>query len=94
MGGQCRWRLDEELRSANGLTRRSGDWINRIGCLTKGTAPSGVEIDLPKGGADEGNRRLRGLEPNRIPCKKNRLCIIVGCITLCLSAGIYRLQES
>jgi hypothetical protein len=27
-------------------------------------------------------------------CQKNRLRIIVGCIALCLSAGIYRVQES
>jgi hypothetical protein len=27
-------------------------------------------------------------------CRKNRLCIIVDCIALCLSAGIYRVQES
>jgi hypothetical protein len=26
-------------------------------------------------------------------CKKNRLHIIVGCIALCLSDVIYRLQE-
>jgi hypothetical protein len=92
--GQCRWRSDGELRSADGLTRRSSGWINRIDRLTRGMAPGGVEIDLPGGGADEGNGRLRGSEPNRIPCRNNRLCIIVGCISLCLSTGIYRVLES
>jgi hypothetical protein len=58
VGGQCRWRSDGELRSADGLTRRSGGWINRIGRLTRGAAPGGVEIDLPGGGADEGSGRL------------------------------------
>jgi hypothetical protein len=94
VGGQCRWQSDGELRSADDLTRRSGGWINRIGYLTKGAAPGGVEIDLPEGGADESSGRLRGSEPNRIPCRKNRLRIIVGCITLCLSVGIYKVQES
>jgi hypothetical protein len=91
---QCRWRSDGELRSADDLTRRSGGWINRIGRLTRGTAPGGVEIDLPGGGADEGSGRLRGSKPNRIPCRKNRLHIVVGCIVLCLSAGIYIMQKS
>jgi hypothetical protein len=68
VGGQCRWRSDGELRFADGLTRRSGDWINRIGCLTRGAAPDGVEIDLSRGGADEGNGRLRGSKPNLMPC--------------------------
>jgi hypothetical protein len=90
VGGQCRWRSDRELRTADGLTRRSGCWINRIGRLTRGAASGGVEIDLPRGGADEGSERLRGSEPNLMPCRKNRLRIIVGCITLCLLAGIYR----
>jgi hypothetical protein len=58
VGGQCRWRSDGELQSADGLTRRSGDWINRIGRLTRGVPPGGVEIDLPEGGTDEGSRRL------------------------------------
>jgi hypothetical protein len=84
VGGQCRWRLDGEFRSADGLTRRSDGWINRIGRLTRGAAPGGVEID----------GRLRGSEPNLMPCRKNRLRIIVGCIALCLSANIYRVQES
>jgi hypothetical protein len=92
VGGQCQWRSDGELRSADGLTRRSGGWINRIGCLTRGTPPSGVEIDLSGGGTDEGSGRLRGSEPNQIPCGKNKLGIIVGCIALCLSAGIYRVR--
>jgi hypothetical protein len=94
VGGQCRWRSDEELRSVDALTRRSSGWINRIDCLTRGVAPSRVEIDLPRGGTDEGSGRLRGLKPNRIPCRKNRLGMIVGCIVLCLSADIYRVQES
>jgi hypothetical protein len=94
VGGQCRWRSDGEFRSADDLTRRSGGWINRIGRLTSSTTPGGVEIDLPRGGADEGSERLRGSEPNLMPCRKNRLRIIVGCIALCLSAGIYRIQES
>jgi hypothetical protein len=94
VGGQCRWRSDGELRSADGLTRRTGGWINRIGRLTRGAVPGGVEIDLPGGGADEGSGRLRGSELNRIPCRKNKLCIIVGCFALCLSAGIYKIQES
>jgi hypothetical protein len=51
-------------------------------------APGGVEIDLPGGGADEGSGRLRGSIPNLMSCRKNRLRIIVGCIALCLSAGI------
>jgi hypothetical protein len=58
VGGQCRWRSDGELRSADGLTRRSGGWINRIGRLTRGTTLGGVEIDLPGGGTDEGSGRL------------------------------------
>jgi hypothetical protein len=94
VGGQCRWRSDGELRSADGLTRRSDSWINRIGRLTRGAAPGGVKIDLFGDGADEGSGRLRGSEPNLMPCKKNRLRIVVGCIALCLSAGIYRVQES
>jgi hypothetical protein len=94
VGGQCRWRSDGELRSADGLTRRSGGWINRIGRLTRGAAPGGVEIDLPRGGVDEGSRRLRVSEPTLMPCRKNRLRIIIGCIALCLSSGIYRVQES
>jgi hypothetical protein len=94
VGGQCLWRSDGELRSADDLTRRSGDWINRIGRLTRGAAPGGVKIDLPGSGADEGSGRLRGSKPNRIPCRKNRLHIIVGCFTLCLSTDIYRVQES
>jgi hypothetical protein len=85
---------DGELRSADDLTRRSGDWINRIGRLTRVAAPGGVDVDLPGGGVDEGSGRLRGSEPNWIPCRKNRLRIIVGCIALCLSVGIYRVQES
>jgi hypothetical protein len=93
VGGQCRWRSDGELRSADGLTRRSGGWINRIGRLTRGTVLGGVEIDLPGGGADEGSRRLQRSEPNLMPCRKNRLHIIVGYIALCVSAGIYRVQE-
>jgi hypothetical protein len=44
VGGQ--WRSDGGRRSADGLTRRSDGWINRIGRLTRGVAPSGVEIDL------------------------------------------------
>jgi hypothetical protein len=64
------------------------------GRRTRGAAPGGVEIDLPGGGADEGSGRLQGSEPNRIPCRKNRLCIIIDCIALCLSADIYRVQES
>jgi hypothetical protein len=40
------------------LTRRSDGWINRIGRLARGAARGGVEIDLPGGGADEGNERL------------------------------------
>jgi hypothetical protein len=36
VGGQCRWRSDGELRSADGLTRWSDSWINRIGRLTRG----------------------------------------------------------
>jgi hypothetical protein len=94
VGGQCRWRSDGELRSADGLTRRSGGWINRIGRLTRGAAPGGVEIDLPGGGADKGSGRLRGSKPNLMSCRKNRLRIIVGCIALCFSAGIYKVQES
>jgi hypothetical protein len=94
VGGQCRWRSDGELRSADGLTRQSGGWINRIGRLTRGATPGGVEINLLGGGADEGSGRLRGLEPNLMSCRKNRLRIIVGCIALCLSIGIYRVQES
>jgi hypothetical protein len=90
VGGQCWWRSDGELRSADDLTRRSGGWINRIDRLTRGATPGGVKIDLPGGGADEGSGRLRGSKPNRIPCRKNRLHIIVGCIALCLSSGIYR----
>jgi hypothetical protein len=90
VGGQCRWWSDEEFWSADGLTRWSGDWINRIARLTRCAAPGGVEIDLSGGGADEGSERLRGSEPNWIPCRKNRLCIVVDCIVLCLSAGIYR----
>jgi hypothetical protein len=92
--GQCRWQSDGEFRSTDGLTRRSGGWINRIGRLTRGAAPGRVEINLPKGGTDESSGRLRGSKPNRIPCRKNRLRIIVGCIALRLSAGIYRVQES
>jgi hypothetical protein len=64
VGGQCRWRSDGELRSVDSLTQRSGGWINRIDRLTRGTAPVGVEIGLPRDGADEGNRRLRGLKKN------------------------------
>jgi hypothetical protein len=64
VGGQCRWRSDGELRSVDSLTQRSGGWINRIDRLTRGTAPVGVEISLPRDGADEGNRRLRGLKKN------------------------------
>jgi hypothetical protein len=94
VGGQCRWWSDRELRSVDGLTCRSGGWINRIGHLTRGTTPDGVEIDLLEGGADEGSERLWGLEPNRIPCMKNRLHIIIGCIALCLSTDIYIVQES
>jgi hypothetical protein len=94
VGGQCWWRSDRELRSADGLIRRSGGWINRIGRLTRGMAPGGVEINLPSGGADEGSGRLRGSEPNLMSCRKNRLRIIVGCFALCLSAGIYRVKES
>jgi hypothetical protein len=90
VGGECRWRSDGELRSADGLTRWSGGWINKIGRLTRGAAPGGVEIDPPGGGADEVSRRFRRSEPNRIPCRKNRLCMMVGCITLRLSADIYR----
>jgi hypothetical protein len=90
VGGQCRWRSDGELRSADDLTRRSSGWINMIGRLTRGTAPGGVEIDLPGGDTDEGSGRLRGLESNLMPCRKNRLGIIIGCIALCLSVGIYR----
>jgi hypothetical protein len=91
---QCRWRSDGELRSADGLKRRSDGWINRIGYLTKGAALGGVEINLPGGGAGEGSGRLRGSEPNLMPCRKNRLGMIVGCIVLCLSPDIYRVQES
>jgi hypothetical protein len=90
VGGQYRWCSDGELRSADGLTRWSSGWISRIGRLTRGATPGGVEIDLPRTGAGEGSGRLRGSEPNRIPYKKNRLGMIVGCIALCLSAGIYR----
>jgi hypothetical protein len=94
VGGQCLWRSDGELRSVDDLTRRSGDWINRIGRLTRGATPGGVEIDLPGGSADEGSKRLRGSKTNRIPCRKNILRIIVGCFALCLSTDIYRVQES
>jgi ATP-dependent DNA helicase PIF1 len=31
---------------------------------------------------------------NDCVCRKNRFHIIVGCVALCLSAGIYRVQES
>jgi hypothetical protein len=37
---------------------------------------------------------LRLGTPNPPNCRKNRLRIIVGYIALCLSAGIYRVQES
>jgi hypothetical protein len=42
----------------------------------------------------EGTGRLRGSEPNLMSCRKNILHIIVGCITLCFSTGIYKVQES
>jgi hypothetical protein len=92
VGGQCRWRSDGELRSVDGLTQQSGGWINRMGRLTRGAAR--VKIDRPGDGVDEGSGRLRGSEHNRIPCRNNRLHIIVGCLALCLSVGIYRVQES
>jgi hypothetical protein len=71
VGGQCRWRSDGELRSADGLTRWSDSWINRIGRLTRGTTPGGVEINLPRGGVDEGSedfeyRNLIGYHVGRI----------------------------
>jgi hypothetical protein len=94
VGGQCRWRSDGELRSADNLTRWNDGWINRIDRLTKGMAPGAVKIDLPRGGADEDSGRLHGSEPNQISCRKNRLCIIIGCIVFCFSTGIYRVQES
>jgi hypothetical protein len=57
-------------------------------------APGGVKIDLPEGDADEGSGRLRGSKSNLMPCRKNRLHIIIDCIALCLSASIYKGQES
>jgi hypothetical protein len=71
VGGQCRWRSDEEFRSADGLTRRSGGWINRIGHLTRGAGPGGVEIDLPgaartKAAEDFEDRNLIGYHVGRI----------------------------
>jgi hypothetical protein len=71
-----------------GLTQRSGGWINRIGRLTRGAVPGGVEIDLPGGGADEGNGRLQRSEHNLMPCRKNRLCIMLDCIA-CASRPVY-----
>jgi hypothetical protein len=90
VGGQCQWRSDGELRSTDGLTRRSGGWINKIGRLTRGAAP--VELRSISLGTAQ-TKSAEDFE-DRIPCRKNRLRIIVGCITLCLSAGIYRVQES
>jgi hypothetical protein len=79
VGGQYRWRLDGELRSADTLTRWSDGWINRIDRLTRGVTPGEVEIDLPGGGADEDNGRFRGSKPNQILCRKDKLRIIIGC---------------
>jgi hypothetical protein len=68
--------------------------VRLIGPAAKqGCCPGGVEINLPEGGVVEGSEILRGSKPNMMSCRKNRLHIIVGCIALCLSDIIYRLQE-
>jgi hypothetical protein len=102
VGGLCWWRSaedgthrrhDKELRSASGLTRQSGGWINRIGRLTRGVTPDAAEIYLLGGDMDEGSGRLRGSEPNLMPCRQNRLCIMVGCIA-CASRPVYMEYKS
>jgi hypothetical protein len=45
------------------------------------------EEELPSN-EEGGNVELRSWT-----CRKNRVCIIIGCIALCLSIGIYRVQE-
>jgi hypothetical protein len=68
--------------------------VRSIGPTAKqGCCPGGVEINLPEGGVVEGSEILRGSKPNMMSCRKNRLHIIVGCIALCISDIIYRLQE-
>jgi hypothetical protein len=43
----------------------------------QGCSPRWNEIDLPRGNAVAGSRRLRVWKSNLMPCRKNRLCIIV-----------------
>jgi hypothetical protein len=93
--------LFTSLSSALGYLNDKGEAPSQLeiaGVQATGGVIAGAVTSCVTTPIDTIKTRLQVLFPNWIYatyfCRKNRLRIIVGCIVLCLSAGIYRVQES